>query len=221
MDATGQKDDALLARTQGEMIQMNVIEIKSLHGLFFNQPHPSAGAGDDVPPPLRPRDVGCVGKPKGAFRREGEPRRIVKNGRMQPIAAAQIPCTDHPISRKHGLDCRNLKIQRLLQTQDIRAIMIQDLEDPVAAKDPMILAIFRRTAPNIEAHDIQVQTRMGDRIRERIHRGFGGSSPWMEAPKPNDGPAHLGDRLFSKSEALQFYLLLPDVTYFKDGPSPI
>ena len=150
------------------MIEVGIVEIESLPGVFVHQPRPRTGSRQDVSPSPRTRDIGCIREPKGAFLGEGEPRRIEKNGRVHPFAASQTTGAHHLITGEHPAECGNLKVHRLLEAEDIRAIPIQDFMHHISAKDPVIPTVFRRSPSDVEAHDIETRAFIGRRAEPGV-----------------------------------------------------
>jgi hypothetical protein len=87
---------------------------------------------------------------------------------VHPFTSSQTASAYHLITGEHPVERGNLKVHRLLKTQDIGAILVQDFMHQISAKDPVISAILCCSPPDIETHDIQTQAGIRCRIRPGV-----------------------------------------------------
>src|SRR5688500_17543171 len=105
------------------------VEYVERRALLVVEQRPRADAFERRAPGIRLHHLGRVGKPERAALPDAESRRPIQNrGVFTALSAVTPSDADHSIVGKGGQDLVDLKVQRLLQADDIRRLILEQRE---------------------------------------------------------------------------------------------
>ena len=140
-------------------MQVEVIETAAV---AVDEPRPRADARDVVAPRLRRRDRRRVGKPEGSRLRDAQPILPEENRRELPRPRRIVASdTDHGVDRNGRNDLVDLRSERLLQPDEVRILLADDIEKHLAPRRPVILAVLRGAIADVEGHHREWLARRG------------------------------------------------------------
>ena len=174
-DTLGDEGGALDAGRLGTMIEMGVEDVEGVGGVFVDESGPGADAGDGVAPVFGGGYFGGVGEPKSAGIEEGEAVAAVEDGGVFSGGIAVVASdADFGEFGEGGADLIELEAEGFLEADDVGGMVLEDIENHVAAIIPVVLAVVGGAVADVEGHDVEFEV-VGDKLIDRVEvsRGAG------------------------------------------------